>query len=72
MLSDGYAVGKIRATNFTCGGTKQRRLRLGNFMNYDASGIGLPQSRISVAQQVLTDLITQTNDVRFGMMVYQL
>ena len=39
-------------------------------MNYDASGIGLSQSRISVAQQVLTDLITQTNDVRFGMMVY--
>ena len=70
LLSDGYAVGKIRATNFTCGGTTQRRLRLGNFMNYDASGIGLPQSRISVAQQVLTDLITRTNDVRFGMMVY--
>ena len=70
LLSVGYAVGNIRATNFTCGGTTQRRLRLGNFMNYDASGIGLPQSRISVAQQVLTDLIYRTNDVRFGMMVY--
>ena len=70
LLSVGYAVGKVRATNFTCGGTTNRRLRLGNFMNYDASGIGTPQSRISVAQQVLTDLIYQTNDVRFGMMVY--
>ena len=70
LLSIGYAVGKIRTTNFTCGGTTDRRLRLGNYMNYDSSGIGLPQSRISVAQQVLTDLIDQTNDVRFGMMVF--
>ncbi|TFG43442.1 MAG: hypothetical protein E4H48_02400, partial [Syntrophobacterales bacterium] len=70
LLSIGYAVDKIRATNFTCGGTKKRSLRLGNFMNYDASGVGLSQSRISVAQQVLTDLIYQTNDVRFGMMVF--
>ena len=70
LLSEGNAVGNIRATNFTCGGNTSRRLRLGNFSNYDASGIGLPQSRISVAQQVLTDLITRTNDVRFGMMVY--
>jgi type IV pilus assembly protein PilY1 len=70
LLSIGYAVGKIRATNFTCGGTTSRRLRLGNYMNYDASGIGLPQSRISVAQQVLTDLVATTDDVRFGMMVF--
>ena len=39
-------------------------------MNYDASGIGLPQSRISVAQQVLTDLIDRTENVKFGMMVF--
>jgi type IV pilus assembly protein PilY1 len=70
LLSIGYAVDTIRATNFTCGGTKKRSLRLGNFMNYDASGVGLSQSRISVAKQVLTDLIYQTNDVRFGMMVF--
>jgi type IV pilus assembly protein PilY1 len=70
LLSTGYAVGKIRATNYTCGGQTQRRLRLGNYMNYDVSGVGLPQSRISVAQQVLTDLISTTDDVRFGMMVF--
>ena len=70
LLSDGYATGNIRATNFTCGGSTQRRLRLGNFMNYDASGIGLPQSRISVAQQVLKDLIDRTENVNFGMMVF--
>ena len=39
-------------------------------MNYDASGVGVAQSRISVAQQVLTDLITNTDGVRFGMMVF--
>jgi len=68
LLSTGYTVGSIR-NDFTCNGTS-RTLRLGNFMNYDASGIGLLKSRISVAQQVLTQLISQTNDVRFGMMVY--
>jgi type IV pilus assembly protein PilY1 len=70
LLSDGFAVGNIRSSNFTCGGSTQRRLRLGNYMNYDEAGIGLTKSRISVAKQVLTNLISQTNDVRFGMMVY--
>ena len=68
LLSIGYTAGKLK-NNFSCGGNN-RTLRLGNFMNYNASGIGLLKTRISVAKQVLTDLISQTNDVRFGMMVY--
>jgi type IV pilus assembly protein PilY1 len=70
LLSAGYAVGYIRATNFTCGGSTQRRLRLGNYMNYDALGIQYPQARIEVAKRVLKDLINRTENVRFGMMVF--
>jgi type IV pilus assembly protein PilY1 len=71
LLLSGYAVGKIRsAPAYSCGGNNQRRLRLGNFMNYDASGIGEWRTRISVAKDVLTGLINQTDDVNFGMMVF--
>ncbi len=70
LLSQGYAEGYIRDITFTCGGSTERRLRMGNYLNYSASGVGALQTRISVAQQVLTDLIATTNDVRFGMMVF--
>jgi hypothetical protein len=68
LLDDGNVTGKIRKTNFTCGGKNQRRLRLGNYMNYDESGIGETKSRIDVAKQVITDLINITDDVRFGLL----
>ena len=71
LKSAGYAQGTIRSSApFACGGSNTYRLRLGNYMNYDASGVGLTQSRISVAQQVLTDLIASTDGVRFGMFVF--
>jgi type IV pilus assembly protein PilY1 len=70
LLSVGYAEGKIRgAPNYTCG-SSSRRLRMGNFMNYDASGVGVTRSRISVAKDVLSDLINTTTGVRFGMFVF--
>ncbi|MGD9415798.1 MAG: PilC/PilY family type IV pilus protein, partial [Desulfobacterales bacterium] len=53
--------------SYACGGSS-RRLRLGNFMNYDESGVGEIKSRIAVAQQVVTDLINNTTGVRFGLM----
>ncbi len=70
LLNQGYAEGYIRSTSFTCGGSTYRRLRIGNYLNYIASGVGQTQSRISVAQQVLTDLIATTENVRFGLMVF--
>jgi type IV pilus assembly protein PilY1 len=69
LLTVGYATGKVRS-NLTCGGSTTRRLRLGNFANYDASGIGEDRTRIEVAKNVLSDLINTTNGVRFGMMVF--
>ena len=38
LLVDGNVTGKIRSSNFSCGGWSDRRLRLGNYMNYDESG----------------------------------
>ncbi|MGE5255046.1 MAG: pilus assembly protein [Hyphomicrobiales bacterium] len=71
LLTIGYAQGNIRSSApFACGGSNEYRLRLGNYLNYDASGLGTPRKRISVAQDVLTDLIASTEDVRFGMFVF--
>ena len=70
LLTDGNSRAKIRDTSYTCGGNINRRLRLGNYMNYDESGIGTPLSRIDVAKQVITDLISNTTGVRFGIMKF--
>jgi type IV pilus assembly protein PilY1 len=70
LISDGNAHAKIRDTSYTCGGKINRRLRLGNYMNYDESGIGTPLSRIDVAKQVITDLINNTTGVRLGIMKF--
>ena len=67
----GYSTGYMRgAPGFTCGGSTEKRLRLGNYLNYVDSGVGQTRSRISVAKDVLTDLINTTTGVRFGMMVF--
>ena len=70
LLANGHAEGRIRNTSYTCGGWSYRRLRMGNFMNYDESGAGTLKSRIEVAQQVITDLINNTEGVRFGLMKF--
>ena len=68
LLNQGYAYGKIYSSSYACGGSVSRRLRLGNFLNYDESGVGALRSRIAVAKQVIADLINNTTDVRFGLM----
>jgi type IV pilus assembly protein PilY1 len=71
LKDTGYATGYMRgAPDFTCGGSTEKRLRMGNYMNYLASGVGENRSRISVAKEVLTDLINTTTGVRFGLMVF--
>ncbi len=69
LLAQGYAYGRIYSSSYACGGSR-RRLRMGNFMNYDESGIGETKSRIEVAQQVITDLVNNTTGVRFGLMKF--
>lgn len=72
LASDGYVRGAIRSSNsnYTCGGWTTRNLRTGNFMNYDISGVGADRSRISVAKEVITQLLDQTENVRFGLFIF--
>ena len=70
LLTDGYCYEKIKdsADTYVCGGSK-KKLRLGNYMNYDEAGIGdAERQRVSVAQQVVTSLINDVDNVRFGVM----
>ena len=53
--------------NYECGGNK-RTLYLGNFLNYDSSGVGDLKTRTEVAKEVIEKLITDTNNVNFGLM----
>ena len=70
LLTDGWAVGKVKQSTLKCGGSGDNHLRLGNYRNYDAAGLGLKKQKIDVAKEILSDLITNTDGVRFGMMVY--
>lgn len=54
-------------SGYTCGGTA-KDLYMGNWINYDESGTGTMRSRISVAKEVITTIINDTDDVRFGLM----
>lgn len=69
LLTDGLTTGEIRdqSNNFNCGGS-ERDLFLGNWLNYDESGTGDDRRRIEVAKEVISDLIADTDNVRFGLM----
>lgn len=68
----GYWNGKLTLSGgvVTCGGTN-RTLRLGNFRNFDALGIGDSKTRMEVAKKVIAQLIyDNSSDVRFGLMKF--
>ena len=73
LLTKGYAVtgtggiDNINTTTFACG-SKSRTLRLGNWINYDATGAGDNRSRLEVAKEAIANLIETTDNVRFGLM----
>ncbi|WP_157067793.1 hypothetical protein [Desulfosarcina cetonica] len=67
LESNGYASKAALTSSGTCGGSK-KDLYLGNYLNYDASGYGTLSTRIAVAQTVITNIIQNTENVRFGLM----
>ncbi len=67
LMTQGYASGDISSATFNCGGS-WNKLSIGNYLNYDKAGLGTLKSRISVAQEVVTNLINNTENVRFGLM----
>ena len=71
LLTDGYITGRIRASNYNCGGGN-KQLRLGNYHNYIALDLGSPRKRIDVAKEVITDLLNDKgDDLRFGVMIFE-
>jgi len=52
---------------FACGGST-KDLYMGNWLNYDAAGGGDLRRRVDVAKEVITALINDTSNVRFGLM----
>lgn len=72
LLTQGYAEGNIVSTSpYACGNSSDhKRLRTGNYMNYEVSGVGDTRRRLDVAKEVVTDLINTTDNVRFGLMVF--
>jgi type IV pilus assembly protein PilY1 len=71
LKTDGYVNGGIQiGPSYNCGG-KNKRLRLGNYRNYLALGLGAHRKRIDVAKEVITDLLNDKGDaLRFGIMVF--
>jgi type IV pilus assembly protein PilY1 len=67
--SDGTTDGAIldESGGYACGGTK-KALFMGNWLNYDEGSTGEMRSRTDVAKEVITNLIQNTDGVRFGLM----
>jgi len=55
------------AGGYVCGGTG-KDLYLGNWINYDESSSSGLRTREAVAKEVITQVINDTDDVRFGLM----
>ena len=69
LQTDGNIRDKIQNSrgDYECGGNK-RTLYLGNFLNYDSSGVGDLKTRTEVAKEVIKQLITKTDNVNLGLM----
>jgi type IV pilus assembly protein PilY1 len=69
LLSQGHVRDDIKnqSGNYECEGPKTS-LYLGNYLNYDFSGGGTLKTRNEVAREVIKNLITETNNVNFGLM----
>ncbi len=67
--SDGSTEGAIldSSGDYACGGT-DKELYLGNWLNYDSASTGGMRTRSDVAKEVITNLIQNTDGVRFGLM----
>ncbi|WP_319525023.1 VWA domain-containing protein [uncultured Desulfosarcina sp.] len=69
LLTEGTTTGRILDSSggYECGGT-DKTLYMGNWLNYDASSDGDMRTRTDVAKEVITNLIQNTDGVRFGLM----
>ncbi|SCY68721.1 hypothetical protein SAMN05216233_11681 [Desulfoluna spongiiphila] len=69
LKENGFDKDNLRTKDLTCGGN-QRRMRTGNYMNYENSSFSENRTRLSVAKEVVTGLLSDVTNVRFGLMVF--
>ena len=54
---------------YSCGGMR-RVLKTGNYLNYEATGSSVVDTRLNVAKAAVTEILTNTTDAYFGLMVF--
>jgi len=69
LIADGYAYDYLKS-DYSCGGYNRYRLRTGNYLNYEDSPASNKRTRMSVAKEVVTELLADITGVRFGLMVF--
>lgn len=70
LINKHYAAGNIRSSSpYNCSNKNDDRqtLRTGNYANFVFAGLGEKRKRLDVAKEAVSQLITQTPDVRFGL-----
>jgi type IV pilus assembly protein PilY1 len=69
LTTTGQYNGRKLNSNGSCGGTGNRQYETGNYINY-LNTPGLFRSKITIAREVITNLVNSTNGIRFGLMTY--
>jgi type IV pilus assembly protein PilY1 len=69
LIAEGTVKMNIKYSNLSCSGGS-KTLYMGNYLNYDSQGGASTRTRIAVAKEVITQLINETNNVRFGLMKF--
>ena len=68
LTTNGTWTGRLR-TSGTCGG-RNRVFAVGNYLNYLQGPGDDTETRLKIAKQVVTDIIKNTNGVKFGAMIF--
>jgi type IV pilus assembly protein PilY1 len=69
LKNDGSTNLNINTSTLKCSSGSGKTLFMGNYRNYEALGL-TPRPKIDVAKEVITELITNTDNVRFGLMKF--
>lgn len=68
LLAEGTYQGRLK-TNGTCTSPSSNSFAIGNYINWLTQSGGT-RAKMDVAKEVLTDLISTTNGVKFGLMIF--
>jgi len=69
LTTTGQYNGRKLNSNGTCGGNGNKQYVTGNYVNY-LNGPGALRPKITIAREVITNLVNSTSGIRFGLMTY--